>query len=101
MSPVELHLGCRPKSRLDLLKPMTAERVETNQLRQKKQHFTSAIDCSFKEWDSVFAKNYQPVVKWVIIWGYNQENGPVLFLVRSEDGQQRHGTIKIKLEGEP
>jgi len=44
---------------------MTAERVEANQLRQKKQHDASVIDCSFKEGDSVFVKNYQPGVKWV------------------------------------
>jgi len=37
MASVELLIGRRPKSRLDLLKPMTAERVEAKQLAQKKQ----------------------------------------------------------------
>lgn len=38
ISPSELLLGGRPRSRLDLLKPNTAERVERNQGKQKKQH---------------------------------------------------------------
>ena len=35
VSPAELLLGRRPRSRLDLLKPHTADRVEKNQLKQK------------------------------------------------------------------
>ena len=38
ISPAELLLGRCPRSRLDLLKPHTAESVERNQLRQKEQH---------------------------------------------------------------
>ena len=36
VSPSELLLGPRPRSRLDLLKPHTAERVEQKRLEQKK-----------------------------------------------------------------
>lgn len=35
---IRMLLGRRPKSRLDLWKPMTAERVEANQWKQKKQY---------------------------------------------------------------
>ena len=37
VSPSELLLGRRPRSRLDLLKPNTAERVEENQVKQKER----------------------------------------------------------------
>ena len=38
VSPSELLLGRHPRSRLDLLNPHTAERVEKKQLQQKEQH---------------------------------------------------------------
>ena len=38
ISPGELLLGRRPRSRQDLMKPHTAERVERKQLKQKEQH---------------------------------------------------------------
>ena len=38
LSPAEMLLGRRPRSRLDLLKPHTADRVERKQLAQKSQH---------------------------------------------------------------
>ena len=43
MSPAEMLLGRRPKSRLDLLKPMTADRFEANQWKQKKQLMASQL----------------------------------------------------------
>ena len=88
MSPSDLLFGRHPKSRLDLLKPMTAERVEAKQLTQKKQHDAHAVDRSFVEGDTVFFKNYRPGVKWlpeVIV----KKTGPVSFLVRLGDGHER------------
>lgn len=38
VSPSELLLGRRPRSRLDLLRPYTAEQVEKKQSAQKEQH---------------------------------------------------------------
>ena len=38
ISPSELLLGRRPRTRLDLLRPNTAERVEKKQLEQKARH---------------------------------------------------------------
>ena len=36
ISPTEMLLERRPKSRLDLLKPLTADRIEANQWKQNK-----------------------------------------------------------------
>ena len=36
MSPAEMLLGCCPKLRLNLLKPLTADRIEANQWKQNK-----------------------------------------------------------------
>ena len=47
LSPAEMLLGRRPRSRLDLLKPHTADRVERKQLAQKSQHDRhDVIGCS-------------------------------------------------------
>ena len=54
ISPSELLLGRRPRSRLDLLKPHTAERVEKKQLQQKRQHDTKAANREFDVGTTVF-----------------------------------------------
>ena len=88
MSPSEMLFGRRPKSRLDLLKPITAERVEANQWKQKKQHDTKANDRCFKEGDTVFIRNFQSGDKWLpgVIC---QRTGPVSFVVKLVDGRER------------
>ena len=43
VSLLELLLGHRPKSRLDLLKPMTADRVEAKQFKQKQQLLLTVV----------------------------------------------------------
>ena len=88
MSPAEMLLGCRPKSRLDLLKPMTAERIEANQWKQKKQHDVRANDRCFQEEDTVFVKNFQSGDKWLpgVI---SKRTGPVSFVVQLSDGRER------------
>jgi transposase InsO family protein len=58
ISPAELLLGKRPRVRLDLLKPHTAERVESKQLQQKAKHDATAKQRKFQVGDNVFAKNY-------------------------------------------
>ena len=88
MSPSEMLLGHCLKSRLDLLKPITAERVEANQWKQKKQHDTKANDRCFKEGDTVFIRNFQSGDKWLpgVIC---QRTGPVSFVVKLVDGRER------------
>ena len=58
VSPGELLLGRRPRSRLDLLKQHTAERVEKNQLKQKGQHDSKSRKRKFVIGDKVFVRNY-------------------------------------------
>ena len=88
VSPAEMLLGCRPKSRLDLLKPITAERVEANQWKQKKQHDIKSRDRSFKEGDTVFIRNFQTGNKWVpgVI---SKKTRPVSFVVQLSDERER------------
>ena len=88
VSPAELLLGRRPRSRLDLLKPHTAERVEDRQLRQKKQHDAKAVDRKLGVGERVFVRNYALGDKWlpgVIL----RQTGPVSYLVALPNGQER------------
>ena len=49
-------LGRRPRSRLDLLKPRTAERVERSQIKQKKQHDSKSRERKLNVGNTVFVK---------------------------------------------
>ena len=88
ISPSELLLGRRPRSRLDLLKPNTAERVERNQEKQKKHHDLRSRERSFEVGDDVFVRNYLHGDKWLpgII---QQKTGPVSYRVRFTSGKDR------------
>ena len=57
ISPSELLLGRRPQSRLDLLKPHTADRVERNQRKQKEQHDLRSRERTFEDGNDVFVRN--------------------------------------------
>ena len=88
MSPAKMLLGSDPKSRLDLLKPMTAERIEANQWKQKKQPDGQSSEHCFKERDNVWVKNFQAGNKWLpgVI---NKRTEPVSFVVQMSDGHER------------
>ena len=88
MSPAEMLLGHRPKSRLDLLKPMTAERIEETQWKQKRQRDIRSTDRIFNVGDYVFVKNFQSGDKWLpgVI---SQKTGPVSFVVQLSNGRER------------
>ena len=81
-------LGMIPRSRLDLLKPHTADRVERKQLAQKSQHDRHARDRVFTEEDPVFVRNYHQGDKWLpgVI---SEKTGPVSFKVTMTTGQVR------------
>ena len=57
VSPSELLLGRRSRSRLDLLKPHTAERVEQKQLEQKRIHNGRAKETN-SSWRQCFHKEF-------------------------------------------
>jgi len=81
-------LGRRPRSRLDLLKPHTAGRVERNQLKQKMQHDSRARERNFDVGDHVFVRNYHQGDKWlpgVLL----KKTGPVSFTAKLADGRYR------------
>ena len=89
----EMLLGRHPKLRLDLLKPITAERIEVNQWKQKKQHNVRANDRCFQG-DMVFVKNFQSADKWlpgIII----KRTRSVSFVVQLFDRHERCFHIKI------
>ena len=81
-------LGRRPRSRLDLLKPPTAEKVERKQLKQKEQHDSKSRERELKVGDTVFVRNYHPGDKWLpgVI---QKKTGPVSFVVKLTDGRVR------------
>ena len=91
VSPSELLMGRRLKSRFDLLKPNIATKVEQKQREQKYNHDSHAISRQFQEGDSVYARDFRQGQSWLtgtIVRGL----GPVSFEVKTSDGQliRRH-----------
>ena len=87
-SPAVLLLGRRPRTRLDLLKPNIAERVERKQEDPKTRHDKKAKSRTFHVGNHVFVKNFGAGNKWLpgqIV----KMSGPVSFLVELEDGRCR------------
>ena len=78
ISPSELLQGRRPRSRLDLLKPHTAERVEKKQSQQKEQHDSRSKERKLEVGTNVFVRNYHQGDRWLpgVI---EQKTGPVSF----------------------
>ena len=65
LTPAELLLKKQPRTRLDLLKPNTAERIEQKQRKQKDRHDAKSKDRTFKSGDQVYVKNYLRGDKWL------------------------------------
>ena len=75
-----------PRSRLDLLRPNTAERVEEKQQQQKAQHDRKALPRTFRVGDTVFMKNFGAGRRW-LPGQVVEMSGPVSFHVLLEDGR--------------
>ena len=88
VSPAELLLGRKPRTRLDFLRPNTAERVEKKQLEQKERHDKRARSRVFRVGNAVCARNFGAGRRWLAARITSQE-GPVSFRVRLEDGRER------------
>ena len=88
ISPSEFLLGRHPRSRLDLLKPHTAERVERNQKKHEEQHDLRSRERNFEVGDNVFVRNYHHGDKWLpsVI---QQKTGLVSYRVKLTDGKDR------------
>ena len=88
MSPAELLLGRRTRTRLDLLRPHAAERVEEKQQRQKTQHDRKAKPRPFRVGDPVFAKNFGAGKRW-LPGRITDVTGPASYRVLLEDGRPK------------
>ena len=64
-APCELLIGRRYRSRLDLLRPNTAEKVEKQLLKQKQNHDTTVKLRKFDTGDKVFVRNPLNENKWI------------------------------------
>ena len=75
-----------PRSHLDVLELLTAERVEDEQQRQQKErHDTRVKFRTFEVGDMVFIKNFGSGQKWLP--GTTTRSGSVLFQVTLQDGR--------------
>ena len=101
-SPAELLLGRRPRTRLDLLRPNTAERVEEKQQQQKAQHDRKAKSRTFRVGDAVSVKNFGAGQRWLpgrIV----EVSGPVSCHVLLEDGRRKrchHDQLRARVVGD-
>lgn len=91
VSPGELLMGRRLRSRLDLLHPDLVEKVRTKQQGQKTLHDRRSRERLFSVGQRVYVQNFGTGVPWLM--GKIQERtGPVSFRVRLDDGRifRRH-----------
>lgn len=89
VSPAELLLGKQPRTRLDLLKPNITERVENQQIKQKKQHDVKAKERIFEVGDEVLVRNNHRKGELWLAGAIRQKTGPVSFVVDLADGREQ------------
>ena len=65
LSPAELLLGRRPRSKPDLLRPNTAECVEGRQLQQKLNHDVLTRAHTFQEGEEAYLRNFSRGEMWL------------------------------------
>ena len=65
LSPSEMLLGRRPRSRLDLMNPDLAQKVLSNQLQQKRTHDNSKQARSFKVGEEVYVRSFNNINHWI------------------------------------
>ena len=91
VSPAELLLHYQPRTRLDLLFPQIADRVENQQSQQKKSHDRTAQRRNFTQGQAVYARNFREGERWLP--GHIMEvTGPVSYNIQLHDGRywKRH-----------
>ena len=86
MSPFELLVGRRFRTRLGLLKLNTAATVEEKQLKQKRQHNARAKDRIFEFGNLAFLKNFGHGRRW-LCGKITKITGPVFYHVLLDDGR--------------
>ena len=88
ISPSELLLGRRPRTRLDLLKPQVAENVENRQFQQKVWHDKTAKARVFEIGELVFVKSHNRDCNW-LPGKITKVTGPSSYHVSLSDGRER------------
>ena len=91
VSPAELLLGRKPRSRLDLVYPEIGRKVPQSQASQKQAHDWHAKERTMQEGEAVYASNFRRGPRWLA--GILKEStGPTSFAVQLEDGRllRRH-----------
>ena len=105
VSPAELLMGRRLRSRLDSLKPDLERKVETSQYRQKTAHDTHASERKLEGGKTVYARNFVPGCKPKWLPGtVRDETGPVSCEVELEDGtvcRRHYDHVRERQELEP
>ena len=89
ISPSELLMGRKLKSRFDLLKPNIAVRVEQKQQEQERTHDFHAVSRTFQEGDTVYARDFRQGQSW-LTGTIVKCSGPVSYEVKTDDGQLIH-----------
>ena len=82
--PAEMLLGRRPRSRLDILRPLTAKRVEEKQVKKKSKHNAHAHERLLNEGDTVLVRNYLHGEKWEP-GTITKKTGPASYSVKLTD----------------
>ena len=88
VSPSELLLGKRLRTRLDLLKPNTASHVESKQMQQKSVHDRTARPRKFVIGGKVYVRNYGQGPRW-LSGEVVDTSGPVSCVVQLSGGGRR------------
>ena len=64
-SPSELFLGRKLKTHMDLITPDLSEKVLEKQKAQRAGHDRKVVERTYREGDTVYARNYQSGDKWL------------------------------------
>jgi len=91
VSPAELLLGRKPRSRLHLVYPEIGRKVRQSRASQKQAHDWHAKERTMQEGEAVYASNFRRGPRWLA--GILKEStGPTSFAVQLEDGRllRRH-----------
>jgi len=85
ITPTKLFLGQNLHTRLDLLKPNTAEHVESKQWNQKSSHDNSIPSHPFTDGQSVLVRVYGHNHKWTCGTIF-KSTGPLSYIVKLPNG---------------
>ena len=85
VSPAELLLGRKPRTRLDLIKPNLQSKIENKQQDQKESHDKKSRNRHFVEGESVLVRNHREGEEW-LPGCVEERSGPVSFRVKEWQG---------------